>query len=103
MYKGIKAEGSPYLSIFGEIKIWRASYAHPDGGRVYPIDEQLNLPANKYSYLLIKWLQASSADQDFRTAVERLNEIFGFNFFPSLPQRQGLPLAAYVESFYASS
>lgn len=100
IYKGIKPEGSPYQSIFGEIKIWRASYAHPDGGRVYPIDEQLNLPANKYSYVLLKWLQASSADQDFRTAVEHLNEIFGFNFFPSLPQRQGLPLAAYVESFY---
>ena len=71
VYKGTKAEGSPYMSIFGELRIYRAAYAHPDGGRVYPIDVQLNLPAHKYSYLLLKWLQASSADQDFRSAVEQ--------------------------------
>ena len=99
-YKGTKAEGSPYLSIFGEIRIYRAGYAHPDGGRVYPIDAQLNLPAHKYSYLLLKWLQVSSADQDFRSAVDRFNEIFDFSFFPEVPQRQGLPIAEYVESFY---
>ena len=99
-YKGTKAEGSPYLSIFGEIRIYRAAYAHPDGGRVYPIDATLNLPAHKYSYLLLKWLQASSTDQDFRSAVDRFKEIFDFSFFPEVPQRQGLPLAASVESFY---
>jgi hypothetical protein len=31
-YKGTRAEGSPYVSIFGEIKIYRAEYAPPDGG-----------------------------------------------------------------------
>ena len=91
---------SPYLSIFGEITIARAAYAHPEGGRVYPIDAQLNLPAHKYSYLLLKWLQASSAEQDYRKAVNRFNEIFDFSFFPELPQRQGRPVADYVESFY---
>ena len=99
-YKGTKAEGSPYMSIFGEMRIYRASYAHPEGGRVYPIDAKLNLPAHKYSYLLLKWLQASSADQDFQSAVDRFNEIFDFSFFPELPQRQGLSLSESVESFY---
>ena len=99
-YKGTEADGSPYVSIFGEIRIDRAAYAHPAGGRVYPIDAQLNLPAHKYSYLLLKWLHASSAEQDFRSAVDRFNEIFDFSFFPDLPQRQGLPLAEYVEPFY---
>jgi len=91
---------SPYVSIFGEITISRAAYAHPDGGRVYPIDAQLNLPAHKYSYVLLKWLQASSAEADFRSAVNRFNEIFEFSFFPELPQRQGLPIAEYVKPFY---
>lgn len=99
-YKGIKKEASPYLSIFGELCIYRASYAHPDGDRVYPIDAQLNLPEHKYSYLLLKWLQASSADQDFRSAVDRFNEIFDFSLFAEVPQRQGLPIAEYVEPFY---
>ena len=91
---------SPYMSIFGEIIIARAAYAHPEGGRVYPLDAQLNLPAHKYSYLLLKWLQATSADQDYRGAVDRFNEIFDFSFFAELPQRQGRPIAAYVEPFY---
>jgi len=97
-YKG--TVNSPYVSIFGEIRISRAAYAHPDGGRVYPMDAQLNLPAHKYSYVLLKWLQASSAETDFRSAVNRVNEIFEFSFFPELPQRQGLPIADYVEPFY---
>jgi hypothetical protein len=97
-YKG--TVDSPYVSIFGEIRISRAAYAHPDGGRVYPLDAQLNLPGHKYSYVLLKWLQASSADADFRSAVNRFNEIFDFSFFPELPQRQGMPIADYVEPFY---
>jgi len=97
-YKGTVA--SSYVSIFGEITIFRAAYAHPDGGRVYPIDAQLNLPAHQYSYLLLKWMQADSAQQDFRKTVNRFNEIFDFSFFPELPQRQGLPIAEYVEPFY---
>jgi hypothetical protein len=91
---------SAYVSIFGQITISRAGYAHPDGGRVYPIDAQLNLPAHKYSYVLLKWLQGASAQEDFRSAVSRFNEIFEFSFFPELPQRQGLLIAEYVEPFY---
>ncbi len=94
---------SPYVSIFGEIRIARASYAHPEGGRVYPLDGPLNLPDHKYSYVLLKWLQAASADQDYRRAVDRFNEIFDCSFFPELPQRQGKSVAAYVESFYSRS
>ncbi len=41
---------SSYVSIFGQITIFRAGYAHPDGGRVYPIDATLNLPDHQYSY-----------------------------------------------------
>jgi hypothetical protein len=97
-YKG--TVNSPYVSVFGQITIGRAAYALPEGGRVYPIDCQLNLPEHRYSYLLLKWLQADSAQQDFRQAVNRFNEVFDFSFFPELPQRQGLPIADYVEPFY---
>lgn len=97
-YKGIVR--SPYVSVFGQITISRAAYTLPEGGRFYPIDCQLNLPEHQYSYLLLKWLQADSAEQDFRQAVNRFNEVFDFSFFPELPQRQGLSIADYVEPFY---
>lgn len=97
-YKG--TVDSPYFSIFGELSIPRSAYAHPDGSYVYPIDAQLNLPSHKHSYLLVKWLQASAAKENFREAVSGFNEVFGFCFFPELPQRLGGDLAAYVAPFY---
>jgi len=97
-YKG--TVDSPYFSIFGEISVSRAAYAHPDGGYVYPIDAKLNLPAHKHSYLLVKWLQKSAAQENFREAISGFNEVFDFSFFPELPQRLGGDLAAYVEPFY---
>ena len=98
-YKG--TESSPYLSIFGEITITRAGYAHPEGGYYYPLDAQLNRPASKYSYLLQQWLQADASEMDFRQAVARLNRIFELSLAPDVPQRLGFPLAAQVDPFYA--
>lgn len=39
-YKGTETKGSPYVSIFGGIQIYRAAYAHPVGGQVYPSTER---------------------------------------------------------------
>ena len=97
-YKG--TVHSPYMSIFGEITIARAAYQHPSGGYVYPIDVTLNMPAHKYSYLLEKWLQASASESDFRSTVDRFNEIFDFSFFPEVPQRLGLSVSDHVACFY---
>ena len=99
-YKGIPTPFSPYMSIFGEIRIPRAAYQHPSGGYVYPIDAHLNLPESKFSYLLQKWLQASAVEMDFQTAVDRFNEIFDASFLPEVPQRLGFPISAYVQAFY---
>lgn len=99
VYKGTVV--SPYRSIFGEICITRAGYAHAEGGYFYPLDVRLNLPDHKYSYLLQKWLQAGACETDFRQAVDRFNEIFDTSFFPEVPQRMGGPIAGQVDPFYA--
>jgi hypothetical protein len=78
-YKGTVE--SPYISIFGKIKIKRAAYACKSGGYFYPIDAQFNLPASKYSYLLQKWMESSSVENDYEESVEMLNEIFGTRFY----------------------
>lgn len=97
-YKGIQK--ASYLSIFGELEIKRGAYAHPDGTYIYPLDEQLNLPDHKYSYLLLKWLAQDAAQHDFRQGVDRLNRIFDLSLFASIPQRLGREIAQYVEPFY---
>lgn len=97
-FKGIVE--SPYFSIFGEVKIKRASYASDAEEYVYPLDAQLNLPEKKFSYLLQKWILARSAETDFREAVDWFNEIFDRNFFPSMPQRTCAAVAPTVTPFY---
>ena len=97
-YKGCQSVS--YLSIFGSIPIRRAAYARADGSYFYPLDEHLNLPAHKYSYLLLKWLAQDAAQHDFRQAVARFNQIFDLSLSASLPQRLGDEIAAYVTPFY---
>ena len=97
-YKGCQSVS--YLSIFGSIPIRRAAYARADGSYFYPLDEHLNLPAHKYSYLLLKWLAQDAAQHDFRQAVARFNQIFDLSLSASLPQRLGGEIAAYVTPFY---
>jgi hypothetical protein len=94
---------SPYFSIFGELKIKRAAYANTANEYFYPLDAQLNLPAQKYSYLLDQWTLARSAETDYREAVQLLNEMFDFSFFASMPQRLGAKVANTVDAFYEQS
>ena len=97
-YKGLQEVS--YLSIFGQLCINRGAYAHPNGTYIYPLDERLNLPEHKSSYLLLKWLAQDAAQHDFRQGVERLNEIFDLSLFASVPQRLGREIAEYSEPFY---
>ena len=97
-YKGI--ETVEYLSIFGSIDLPRAAYARPDGGYAYPMDEQWNRPAHKYSYLLQKWLQAVAVESDYREATGRLNEMFDLALWPQVPQRLGGALGTQAQAYY---
>lgn len=91
---------SPYFSIFGEISITRASYVNESNKYYYPLDEELNLPATKYSYLLQKWIKSRDVETDFRDAVEIFNEIFDFSLLPNMPRRIGTKVSNYVDDFY---
>lgn len=90
---------SPYFSIFGEVKIKRAAYASAANEYFYPLDVQLNLPEQKYSYLLQQWIEAPSTECDFRQAVARFNEIFDFAFIPAMPQRLAAKVSTAVDAF----
>jgi hypothetical protein len=96
-YKGTKK--SPYFSMFGEVLIERARYQTGSGSYYYPLDAQLNLPAQKYSYLLQKWLQAGAVQTNYQKAVELINEIFDHQLYPYMPQRIGKTVASHVDEF----
>jgi hypothetical protein len=72
-----------YLSIFGPIKITRSYYYRKGHGGLCPLDEQLNLPERKYSYLLQRWLSAHCVKETYDEAVKELEELLGV----SIPKR----------------
>ncbi len=92
-----------YFSIFGEIQIPRARYLRPAGTYHYPLDQQLNLPQTKYSYLLQKWIQGRAVETNYREAVERINEMFDFSLCASVPQRLGKQLGKEAQVFYETN
>lgn len=72
-----------YLSIFGAIEIQRSYYYRKGYDGVCPLDEQLNLPERKYSYLLQRWLSAYCVKGTYDEAVKELEELLGV----SVPKR----------------
>jgi len=72
-----------YLSIFGPVKIPRSYYYRSGHGGICPLDEQLNLPERKYSYLLQRWLSAHCVKDTYDEAVKELEELLGV----SIPKR----------------
>lgn len=72
-----------YLSIFGPVKIPRSYYYRNGHGGICPLDERLNLPERKYSYLLQRWLSAYCVKDAYDEAVKELEELLGI----SIPKR----------------
>lgn len=66
-----------YLSIFGEVDIWRAYYWKKGHEGICPLDARINLPAHRYSLLLDDWVQSTIVEEPYDKAVERFTKILG--------------------------
>ena len=90
-----------YLSIFGELAIPRAGYHDESLHRYhYPLDAQLNLPQEKYSYLLTDWVLSRATETDYRDSVELFNKIFELDLTQAIPQRMCKEVSPSVAPFY---
>ena len=72
-----------YLSIFGPIKIPRTYYWEEGEAGSCPLDEILNLPDRKMSYLLQGWIQKRAVEKSYDEAIEDIEELFHL----TLPKR----------------
>jgi len=72
-----------YLSIFGAIDIKRSYYYSEGYGGICPLDEDLNLPERKYSYLLQRWLSGYCVKGSYDEGIKELEELLGV----SIPKR----------------
>ena len=94
----------PYLSVFGEIKIERVVYASRPGQKIeyVPLDARLQLPEDKYSYLLLEWSQGMAVDMPYGQVSKNLKKILGLQTGVNALERQNQGLGKSVQAFWGN-
>jgi hypothetical protein len=92
----------PYLSIFGPFEISRHVYGSREGQKIeyIPLDAHLQLPRNKFSYLLQDWDQSLVTDTPYLRVSETLNRIFGLTVPVNSLERGNRELASSTEVYW---
>lgn len=99
-YHSIKTRKN-YLSIFGTVPIRRAYYWGQGADTGWcPLDAELNLPKQRYSYLLQEWGELLGVDSSFEQVTERLDTLLGLKFWTQGVQDVARTASADVQAFY---
>jgi len=99
-----KPHPRPYQSIFGAHQLERTVYGSREGQKIdyVPLDDQLRLPAGKFSYLLQEWDQGLAVEQPYTQVNETIERILGFKQSVHSLERINGQLAHSVEAFWAA-
>ena len=88
-------------TIFGEVAVKRLGYSRPGHTAVHPLDADLALPRNSYSYEIQRRAIKAAVQGPFDEAIERLEESTGV----ALPKRSAEKIveeaAVDFDGFYA--
>lgn len=92
----------PYQSVFGEIEIKRVVYASRPGQKIEyaPLDARLQLPEDKYSYLLLEWSQGMAVDMPYAQVSKNLEKILKLTTGVNALERQNRGLGESVQAFW---
>lgn len=93
-----------YQSVFGAHQLERVVYGTREGQKIdyVPLDQQLQLPAGKFSYLLQEWDQALVVEQPYQQVSELLERILGFAQSVNSLERVNQQLSSSVEAYWAA-
>lgn len=91
-----------YLSIFGELHLFRWVYGAREGQKLdcIPMDKQLQLPASKYSYLLQDWGQSLVVSVPYAEASKVIKRIFSLSFPVSALERTALSTSRFTNAYF---
>lgn len=91
-----------YLSIFGQVIIHRAYYLTDDGKGVFPLDERLNLPKRKYSYVLQQWMSGQAVETTYESAAKWIRRVLGIELAHRPVERVVLDMTEGAKEFIDS-
>lgn len=88
-----------YLSIFGQVELWRP-YFYAKGGGYTPLDEELGLGKDRYSDLLRETLNYVAAYMPFNKSVATIERILGVKISTRVQQKLIADDAEDVLAYY---
>lgn len=91
-----------YVSLFGEVDVWRASYWRKGQGSYFPLDERLSLPARSISDLVqarVSELTMAMPDSD---ATELFARWLGWNVSKRSVEQVNADHADHMATYYAT-
>jgi hypothetical protein len=90
-----------YQSVFGKLHISRLCYWKKGKGSVFPLDAQLNLPQNSYSYLLQEWGLALGVQGAWEKVTDTLRSMLKLDLWGSCLERIAEKAEQDVAGFYS--
>jgi len=89
------------VTIFGEVGVRRVGYGLEGKSSIHPLDQQLQLPARTYSYVIQRRLVKKAVQGPFDEAIESLNESTGVRVPKRSAEEVVMDASIDFDSFYA--
>ena len=91
-----------YQSVFGSFELYRVVYGSREGQKIeyVPLDERLQLPPGKLSYLLQDWDQGLAVEMPYAPVSTTIARILGFTQSVHTLERNQREMAASVAAFW---
>ena len=92
----------PYLTVFGEFAVTRRVYAVRESQKIQyiPLDARLQLPEQKFSYLLQDWDQSMASELPFNKVSTSLSRILGFKQSVNSLEHTGRVMSGSAAAFW---
>lgn len=91
-----------YQSIFGHLEVSRVAYGTREGQKIewVPLDQRLQLPESKFSYLLQDWDQHFAVEQPYAQVSATVQKILGFSQSVDSLERMNRQMANLVVDYW---
>lgn len=99
-YPYIGQKKRQYVSLFGEVSVWRACYWRKGIDSQFPLDEALSLPQRSFSDLVQERVSELTLSMPYEDAVGWLSKWLGWDLTKRSSEQMNVDHADYVQAYY---
>ncbi len=99
-YPYIGQRDRQYVSLFGEVPVWRACYWRKGLEGQFPLDDQLSLPQRSFSDLVQERVSELTVSMTYEEAITVFSKWLGWDLSKRSSEQLNADQADYVAAFY---